>query len=485
MSDKDKDHQPQSSPEHPKRERSGQAQSQQHDSAPETPASAAASRPPGSDARGDVEARLEALASEVTRLSEALRAQKMAFQDVEVSLVSRIGDVDDDRRQAATRLQRTLQSQRDDLDERLRRQSSLITVIILVFFLLVGGALTFVYYQVGGMRESLAAQVGEIGKTVDRLNSPAPVTEKDPIASEQLTKLSEAVEEITTSLERLSEEAEATALAAATPSEAPVQPTTATAPTTPAAETAAEPATETRAEESETAPGGEIPASDGAAATDMVEQAEPTKAAPPPSEIETSAPSAPAPAATPPEQSAADADESEVPEASTAAQTPRPAPGDETGDMSQDAASGASETPEQPAQAAAVEEASAAALAPVDQPQVPEATEPATETEDVTEPTAGRIQLGDQNVTLQLLGFYSLDDMERFVAGHELPSTLYYQTTTYRGRPWYVLIHSLHASQEAAEETAGALPADLAKLQIWIRQLDPEDEVTLVRPPAD
>ncbi|NEV60871.1 SPOR domain-containing protein [Thiorhodococcus minor] len=460
MSDKEKDPQ----------EKPSQAQSQRHGSAPETPASTAGVRPAGPDASTDVEARLEALASEVTRLSEALRGQKMAFQDVEVSLVSRIGDVDDDRRQAATRLQRTLQAQRDEVDERLRRQSSLITVILLVFLLLVGGALTFVYYQVGGMRQSLAAQVSEIGKAVDQLEMTEPVTETDPVASERLTQLSEAVEEITTSLERLSEEAEPAAPAAAPASSAaPAEPIAAKAPGAPAAEPGAQSATDSAGPER--APDDDMPAREPAEPAETAQlQAEIEM-----SDVETSKPSTPAPSTS--EPAAADDDEAQDPEGPPAAQAPQPRLDEASGDTAEKETAEAAEPQEQPAEAITTEEA------PADQPQALEATEPRTQ--DAAQPSAGRIQLGDQNVTLQLLGFYSLDEMERFIAEHELPSTLYYQTTIYRGRPWYVLIHSLHASQEAAEEAAGTLPPDLAKLQIWIRQLDPEDEVTLVRPPSD
>ncbi|NEX22996.1 hypothetical protein G3480_22300 [Thiorhodococcus mannitoliphagus] len=447
MSDKNKDSQDQPD----------QARPDQNETAEDS----ATSKPqPGTT--GDVATRLNALSAEVERLAESLREQRTAFQDAEVSLVSRIGDVDDDRRQAATRLQRTLQAQRDDIDERLKRQSSLIALALLIFLFLVGGALTFVYYQVGEMRQSLAAQVSEIGQAVEHIETPAATPEKDPIAGEQLTKLSAAVADITASLERLSEETEAAR--AATPERMPPEPLSAAMEAQPVA-----------AEAANTEPAESMPEASNAPAEEASEVAQTPSVHDDDMAVSQRA-QTDALAATE-EKTPAQPEQSSLEEA-------KPPTAEET---SIDAL-GSEQQPSPEPNAQAAQEESEAALAAEQTPaeeQIPASEIQSTETSDSAPTSSTRILLGDKPFTLQLMGFYSLDSMEKFISEHELPEELYYQTTNYRGRPWYVLIHSVHDSQEAADAVAGKLPADLAKLDIWIRRLDPDEAVTMINQPAD
>ena len=48
---------------------------------------------------------------------------------------------------------------------------------------------------------------------------------------------------------------------------------------------------------------------------------------------------------------------------------------------------------------------------------------------------------------------------------------MYLRSETYRGRPWYALIYSLHEDMESAATARDALPEDLARLDIWLREL--------------
>jgi DamX protein len=78
---------------------------------------------------------------------------------------------------------------------------------------------------------------------------------------------------------------------------------------------------------------------------------------------------------------------------------------------------------------------------------------------------------GDDTYALQLMGFYSFQDLVDYAARVDLPDRVYYREETYRGRPWFVLIHSLHPSLAAATEERSRLPPRLAGLDIWVRPL--------------
>jgi DamX protein len=77
----------------------------------------------------------------------------------------------------------------------------------------------------------------------------------------------------------------------------------------------------------------------------------------------------------------------------------------------------------------------------------------------------------DRPFALQLIGSYKQGDIESLVARFELPSTVYLRRETLRGRPWLVLIHSLHPSYEEAQAELARLPPGLATLKPWIRNL--------------
>lgn len=328
-----------------------------------------------------IEARLQAQAETIARLETEIQRQKVVFQDTEVALVTRIADVDDDRRDAATRFQRALKNQREELDELLKRQRALITLLMLLFLLIIGGLVTFVYFQLEGMRQSLATDV----RASADVNPRGTVAPADPLTREKLSQLSSTVEEISVSLERLSGDA------------AP-------------------------------APDDRTIAADESAQQDGATDRQRSRTATEP----------------------AVANAVEEPQPSAGASTPTPSQANTTAPATTNAD-------------------------PADTQQVSPAEAPEQETK-----TEGQIKVGDKPFTVQLMGFFSLEELAKFVEQNDLPAELYYQQTTYQERPWYVLIHSLHETQGVAEATVANMPKELAKLDIWIRRLDRDQDISLL-----
>ena len=88
-------------------------------------------------------------------------------------------------------------------------------------------------------------------------------------------------------------------------------------------------------------------------------------------------------------------------------------------------------------------------------------------------------------IALQLIGVRSRDEVRAFIAEHDLPEPLYLRSETYRGRPWYALIHSLHEDMESAAAARDALPADLARLDLWLRELPAGTDLEPIGPNAN
>ena len=88
-------------------------------------------------------------------------------------------------------------------------------------------------------------------------------------------------------------------------------------------------------------------------------------------------------------------------------------------------------------------------------------------------------------IALQLIGFRSRDEVRAFINEHNLPGPLYLRSETYRGRPWYALIRSLHEDMESAAAARDALPEDLARLDIWLRELPAGTGLERIGPDAN
>ncbi|BCU06602.1 SPOR domain-containing protein [Allochromatium tepidum] len=423
---------------------------------------------------------LKAQATQISRIVASLNQYRQDVQKLEVSLIARIGDVDDDRRHAATRLQRTLQTQRDELDERLKRHGSLMAMLLLLFSLLVAGTLVSFLFKLNATQEAFETQMTDLRKTLEQIDASSR-GEPDPQTRAQLDRLSAALAGISKSIERLSEEATTAPLDLDLHLEPEPRPASVkraeTAPE-PEPESAPEPPPEPEsAPDSSPQPQPEIPVS-----------IEPESALEPASDSDAgTAPSAPT--TTPSEPSGeGDGESATEPRTDLEQAADMPALDDSEPEsgvqdaLPDDAESAPSAEPE-------IDSMPDQGTVDPEPAPVPEAT-PAAETETGGTDTDGRkprslatdsVQVGDRPFTVQLIGFNSLEALERFAANHVLPVVYYYRQETYQGRPWFVLIHSLHETREAAEAVVARLPPGLANLNIWIRKLRADTELIEVR----
>jgi DamX protein len=92
------------------------------------------------------------------------------------------------------------------------------------------------------------------------------------------------------------------------------------------------------------------------------------------------------------------------------------------------------------------------------------------------------LRVGDRPYALQLLGAFDRNAVLELARRDLAGSKLYLREETYRGRPWYVLIHSLHPSRQAALDALEALPERLAGMDVWIRQLPEDTRLQLIEP---
>jgi DamX protein len=84
---------------------------------------------------------------------------------------------------------------------------------------------------------------------------------------------------------------------------------------------------------------------------------------------------------------------------------------------------------------------------------------------------SGPLVLTNRAYGIQLIGFTGFGDLQRFAARSSLPQPVYYLRETAKGRPLYLVMHSLHKDRSEARAAAGALPANLAQLGPLIRTL--------------
>ncbi|MBK5939000.1 hypothetical protein CCR96_06990 [Halochromatium roseum] len=91
-----------------------------------------------------------------------------------------------------------------------------------------------------------------------------------------------------------------------------------------------------------------------------------------------------------------------------------------------------------------------------------------------------RVAVADRPFALQLIGFHSRELLDDFVDRSPLPSRVYMREERFRGRPWFVLIYSLHQDRAAAQRASETLPDVLGRLDLWIRELSAETELDVI-----
>ncbi|HYN78248.1 MAG TPA: SPOR domain-containing protein [Lamprocystis sp. (in: g-proteobacteria)] len=129
--------------------------------------------------------------------------------------------------------------------------------------------------------------------------------------------------------------------------------------------------------------------------------------------------------------------------------------------------------------------AQAAALLLVDEPRVPAAqtapTPAAAPTTDVAQDSQPQtITVTNRPFAIQLNGSHSQENIRKLAARPNLPAQVYMRAEVRRGRPWYVLIHSLHGSIEEARKTLAQLPSELRGRSPWIRALPPGANLDII-----
>ncbi|WP_295392845.1 SPOR domain-containing protein [uncultured Thiodictyon sp.] len=137
---------------------------------------------------------------------------------------------------------------------------------------------------------------------------------------------------------------------------------------------------------------------------------------------------------------------------------------------------GVAATPSGPASSAAPPPATAS------QPLKPVAPEPAPKAAQAPAPPGmHQLTVTDRPFALQLSGGRNRDKILEMAARPDLPARVYVYEDTRRGRPWFVLIHSLYKSRAEAQAAVAQLPP---KVRPWIRSLPSGAQLEMIQPRA-
>jgi DamX protein len=411
-----------------------------------------------SERPGSASARLDSLAA-------GLAAQADKMRDVETGLVGRIADVDDDRRRTAAAIQRALDTHQEEVEARLRRRAGWTAALVVLALLLVPAAFWLGLRQAAGGSTDLSAELAQIRQEVARLSA---LNGADDPLGQRLAGLTETVSDISDSLLRIGADQEKGMEAAFERERSERQ----------AADTGlAERLGRLEALQTELR---------GAMAALRSDTAETKASAAAAQRLGLTVATAPA----------ADADGASIAGGPQPAAAGREDPA--AGLTSQAETAGAGER-EAPAAGAGGTDAGVAvamgAGADAEASVVAGQTEAAAESEPselpVTPQSAGEgsagdtVVIGERRHALQLIGFFSFDELRRFSSRDDLPEQLYYREESLRGRPWYVLIHSLHSDYAAAEEERSRLSSELASLDVWIRPLPEGSRLERLEPEGE
>jgi DamX protein len=348
----------------------------------------------------------------LTALDNALEAQASKLRDLEVALIGRIADVDDDRRRTATEVRRALDAQRDDIEEEIRRRGLVTTILVLFAFLVSVGAATLGLLQINSGDTEVSAQLSGIQEAVARLST----IDTAPL-DERLGELDQAVTRLSGDLETKVDERQSGVTDLANRLKG---------------------LEETLANQPEQSP----------AKPDAIKK-----------EIE--------------ERQATDADLIARIEEIQKAQERLGKDMLLLRDSLANTLASANLPLEQKTWTPE-ETPTQAATAPAPTAEPPPLSPPETTLEAKAAPALVEnvITVSDHPLALQLISFKNLEDVRRFANRADTPNRVYYREESRRGKPWYALFHSLYQDQAAAAEAKAALPAELAALKPIIRQLD-------------
>lgn len=392
--------------------------------------------------------RLASHTAQLAALSAGMSSQRDKLRDVEQALVERIADVDDDRRRTASALQRALHTQREEHEALTRRRAWFMAGGLVLCIVLSVSALVLGFRPT---QEGDAPPPGELAQIQEELARViAASTEDDPLRG-RLTGLTEAVSDISSSLEELTARQQRDMRAAFD------------------AERAHRQEVESglggklqRLDEAQRRIDGEIASLRAALAAASAEDAPPV--------VGTSAGDGHGPLVVPATPARGSAPVQPVVAASEPGMEP-------------------AEPPEP--------------VAPEDQPEASGAISPVPQGEsaeadaqlDSVPPAAGggeslvevgeMVTVGAPSYAIQLIGFYSLESLREFANRDDMPARVFYRRETLRGKPWFVLIHSLHEDIASAAAERFRLPPDLAALDLWIRPFQQGTELEVLEPSRD
>lgn len=93
---------------------------------------------------------------------------------------------------------------------------------------------------------------------------------------------------------------------------------------------------------------------------------------------------------------------------------------------------------------------------------------------------AGATVVAGHPFALQLMGSFRREAVLDLATRRDLPAQVFVRQESLRGRPWFVLIHSLHPSRADAQVALDGLPPDLLAIKPWVRSLPPDADLEIV-----
>lgn len=377
--------------------------------------------------QGHPDSGFRSLENKVSTLERQIAEQQDQLRDYEKSLVERIGDVDDDRRTTASQLQRAWQSQLEAINDRLRRHRVIVFGALVLFLVAVGVVLFLANHQANIDRQLLADDLAALKQELGRTSgNPA---DADSVLAE-LTRLSAAVNEITSSRGR-QDEKQADSLYTLL--------------------------------EDERIARKEVDAEIGAEVQRLEAKQESLMR-----EIETLREALQI---------------SEATKAESGHGQPESSPAEDARQESvQEPVAATVETPVEFSPTSPIEGVSRPEETPVSTAEQPLGDDAGKALSDAS-PDAEipkTLVVADRTYTLQLIAFNSLDALLRFANRNDLPERLYYREETVQGRPWFALIHSLHADYTSASAELHTLSSELVAMDPWIRPVGASVELTVL-----
>ena len=399
------------------------------------------------------------------------------MRDMEKSLVERIADVDDDRRRTAIQLQKAFNTHRDETAASIRRGLRGIAALVAVVSLLLAGAVGWDLWRSARVRAQQAEAMAALGHRVDALAAAVGKTATEPagaaVSPAALSALGGRVDQLASRVAALSS------------------------------------AVAEQQQRADGSPAGATAADIDAALRPLRNEQKDFAAAL--EELRGAVDTLPARARAIAEASAAEAARSAAAETPRAAAAATPALGktmstaeldrlidQQLARLEREYQRLAMEVQSPAVRQAASPEPDADTAGSADTggnaPSAPPASANAGSdgagsdgagTQDTAANARETITVGERRYAVQLIGFYSRGELNAFIAANPLPPQVYTREETFRGQPWFVLIHSLHQDLAGATETQRELPPALAGLDIWIRNLPADTRLEVIDTSGD